>query len=225
MWIPRVHVLARQLTHRAQRHRTPHDEPDRCRHPAQQRLGAQLLAEGDRVDLEGHERLLDVGLSRSGRPPALGPQGGEPAARPGPGRTDPSLRALTTTPPPRCPLAEIEEELTTLPAAPELVDAVRAWWQAAVPAVDRPRPGRRITLAPTAFATRCLLGRSRAQLLTYTTSPTTTTRLAALTGLSLGAVSQHLAVLCEAGLVTSHRYRREVNYAAGDLGIALLERT
>lgn len=69
-----------------------------------------------------------------------------------------------------------------------------------------------------------LLGRSRAQLLTHTSSPSTTTQLAARTGLSLGVVSQHLAILRDAGLVTSHRYRREVNYTASDLGIALLER-
>ncbi|KAA2254034.1 winged helix-turn-helix transcriptional regulator [Solihabitans fulvus] len=69
-----------------------------------------------------------------------------------------------------------------------------------------------------------LLGRSRARLLGYTSSPSTTTQLAARTGLSLGAVSQHLAVLREAGLVTSSRYRREVNYTASDLGAALLDR-
>ncbi|MFG2986290.1 DUF5937 family protein [Streptomyces sp. NPDC048258] len=69
-----------------------------------------------------------------------------------------------------------------------------------------------------------LLGRSRAQVLAHTSSPSTTTRLAARTGLSLGAVSQHLAVLREAGLVTGHRYRREVHYTASDLGNALLER-
>jgi hypothetical protein len=69
-----------------------------------------------------------------------------------------------------------------------------------------------------------LLGRSRAQLLAHTHSPSTTTQLAACTGLSLGAVSRHLAILRDTGLVTSHRYRREVNYTASDLGIALLER-
>ncbi|WP_031173949.1 ArsR/SmtB family transcription factor [Streptomyces durhamensis] len=224
-------------------------------------------------------------------------------------RTAP-LKSLVRTPPPRCPLAEIEEELALLSPALGLADAVRAWWGAAVqpywpriravleadiahrtrqlaedgirqvfaslnPALtwsgdtllspDLPEPapglgGAGITLAPTAFAVRChfltedgpaqpalvyptravgtlwerrdptgdslarLLGRSRAQLLTYTSSPATTTQLAARTGLSLGAVSQHLTVLREAGLVTSHRYRREVNYAASDLGIALLER-
>ncbi|MGW3209282.1 ArsR family transcriptional regulator [Streptomyces sp. NPDC001135] len=224
-------------------------------------------------------------------------------------RTAP-LKSLVRTPPPRCPLAEIEEELAFLPPAPGLADAVRAWWGAAVqpywpriravleadiahrtrqlaedgirqvfadlnPALtwsgdtllspDLPDSaaclgGSGITLAPTAFAVGCrfltgdggaqpaliyptravgtlwerrepagdslarLLGRSRARLLALTSTPTTTTQLAARTGLSLGAVSQHLAVLREAGLVTSHRYRREVNYTASDLAIALLER-
>ncbi|MER5813318.1 helix-turn-helix domain-containing protein [Streptomyces sp. NPDC002033] len=58
-----------------------------------------------------------------------------------------------------------------------------------------------------------------------TSSPATTTRLAARTGLSPGAVSQHLGVLREAGLVTSHRYGREVHYTTSELGDALLERT
>ncbi len=69
-----------------------------------------------------------------------------------------------------------------------------------------------------------LLGRSRAAILAYTSSPSTTTQLAARTGLSLGAVSQHLTVLRSAGLVTSHRYRHEVNYTVSDLGVALMDR-
>lgn len=214
------------------------------------------------------------------------------------------------TPPPRCPLAEIEEELAVSGAPSEVNDAVLAWWRAAVQpywpriravleadvvhrtrqlaedgiqevfahlhptlrwtrdrlvSVDLP-PGESglggggITLVPTAFATRCrllpgrgrtppcvlyparavgtlwerrgtaeeglarLLGRSRAQVLADTSSPATTTQLAARTGLSLGAVSQHLAVLRDAGLVTSHRYRREVHYTASGMGLALLGR-
>ncbi|MEU8776847.1 DUF5937 family protein [Streptomyces sp. NPDC048606] len=67
-----------------------------------------------------------------------------------------------------------------------------------------------------------LLGRSRAGLLAEVAAPATTTQLAARTGLSPGAVSQHLAVLRDAGLVTGHRYGREVHYVAGDLGRALL---
>ncbi|MCX5393959.1 DUF5937 family protein [Streptomyces sp. NBC_00094] len=70
-----------------------------------------------------------------------------------------------------------------------------------------------------------LLGRSRAQLLAHTSSPSTTTGLARLTGLSPGAVSQHLAVLRDAGLVTGHRYRREVHYTASELGVTLLDLT
>lgn len=67
-----------------------------------------------------------------------------------------------------------------------------------------------------------LLGRSRATILAYTTSPCTTTQLAARTGLSAPAVSQHLGVLREAGLVTRSRYRNEVNYVVSELGSALL---
>lgn len=201
--------------------------------------------------------------------------------------------------PPRCPLAEIEEELAP---GHELAEVVLAWWEAAVkphwpriravleadvthrsrqlaedgiqqvfaglhpslrwsdgelvsPDLPADVGGAGLTLTPTAFATRChlltghpapaliyparavgtlwerrhggeglarLLGRSRAQILAFTSSPTTTTQLAARTGLSLGAVSQHLTVLRDSGLVTGHRYRHEVNYTASDLGQALL---
>ncbi|MFB7447201.1 hypothetical protein [Streptomyces sp. NPDC056194] len=119
-----------------------------------------------------------------------------------------------------------------------------------------------ITLAPSAFTTRCvllpgcpsgpppclvhparavgtlgerraepedglarLLGRSRAGLLGRTSTPTTTTGLALQTGLGMGAVPQHLAVLRDAGLVTPHRYRREAYHRASELGRALLGRT
>ncbi|MFB7611804.1 ArsR/SmtB family transcription factor [Streptomyces gardneri] len=221
----------------------------------------------------------------------------------------PELDALA--PPPRCPLAEIEEELAALTGPPELADLLLVWWRAGVrphwpriravleadlayrtrqlaedgiqevfahlhpslrwsedrlswtgPPVGRiALDGGGITLAPSAFTARCvlisgragvppclvypargigtlwerraepgdglarLLGRSRAGLLSRTSTPTTTTGLAGQTGLSLGAVSQHLAVLRDAGLVTGHRYRREVYYRASELGLALLERT
>ncbi|MFE0652918.1 ArsR family transcriptional regulator [Streptomyces sp. NPDC059534] len=221
----------------------------------------------------------------------------------------PELEALA--PPPRCPLAEIEEELAALTGPPERAEAVLAWWRAGVrphwpriravleadlayrtrqlaedgiqevfahlhpslrwaddrlaspglPAGALTLDGGGITLAPGAFTARCvlipgrdgvppclvypargtgtlwerhaepgdglarLLGRSRAGLLDRTSTPTTTTSLARQTGLSPGAVSQHLAVLRDAGLVTGHRYRREVYYRASELGLALLERT
>jgi DNA-binding transcriptional ArsR family regulator len=224
------------------------------------------------------------------------------------------------TPPPNCPLAEIEQELAVVAAAPAVLDGIRCWWTAAIEPywprmrailesdiafrarrlaedgvtglfdglhpdvawtgdrlVVRDRPGfastvdtvgrfidpggRGLPLAPSIFATGCtllcghegtpapygliypvravgtvwerrrvgtnslarLLGRSRAELLAHTSSPATTTQLAARTGLSLGTVSQHLAVLREAGLVTSSRYRREVNYTVTELGVSLLQ--
>ncbi|MFF5973419.1 DUF5937 family protein [Streptomyces sp. NPDC012769] len=213
-------------------------------------------------------------------------------------------------PAPRCPLAEIEEELAAFTGPPELADAVLDWWHAGVrpywariralleadvayrtrqlaedgiqevltrlhpatldwsggrlgsrdlPNGELPLDGGGLTLAPSAFSVRCallharpgaqpcvvyparavgtlwecrestgeglarLLGRSRAGLLTRTGTPSTTTTLAARTGLTPGAVSQHLSVLKDAGLVTAHRYRREVYYRASDLGLALLE--
>ncbi|MFI0926329.1 ArsR family transcriptional regulator [Streptomyces sp. NPDC021012] len=218
----------------------------------------------------------------------------------------PELEALA--PPPRCPLAEIEEELALFPGPPDRAEALLDWWAAGVrpywpriravleadlayrtrqlaedgiqevlahlhpslrwaedrlsgpglPARGPALDGGGITLAPSAFTTRCvllpgrkgvppclvyparavgtlwerraepgdglarLLGRSRAGLLGRTSTPATTTGLAHQTGLSVGAVSQHLAVLRDAGLVTSHRYRREVYYRASELGRALL---
>ncbi|MEU1225443.1 ArsR family transcriptional regulator [Streptomyces sp. NPDC005828] len=222
----------------------------------------------------------------------------------------PELEVLA--PPPRCPLAEIEEELALFAGPPDLAEALLGWWAAGVrpywpriravleadlayrtrqltedgiqevfahlhpslrwaedrltgpglPARGPALDGGGITLAPSAFTTRCvllpgrpsgpppclvyparavgtlwerraepedglarLLGRSRAGLLGRTSTPATTTGLALQTGLSVGAVSQHLAVLRDAGLVTSHRYRREVYYRASELGRALLGRT
>ena len=75
---------------------------------------------------------------------------------------------------------------------------------------ERPRP-------PEALA--ALLGRSRAAVLLALDRPSTTTDLARARGLSAGGVSQHLAVLRDAGLVRSHRTGRSVLYlrtAAGD---------
>ncbi|GIG62962.1 transcriptional regulator [Longispora fulva] len=219
------------------------------------------------------------------------------------------------TPPPACPLADLEEELATAsaspgPELPPLIAAVRAWWRAAVQPhwpqmravleadigyrarqlaedgfetlLDRLHPslswagdrlvaddgqtdtldvrGHGLPLTPSVFAGHRvllpvagaprphvvyparavgtlwerghqaadglarLIGRSRARLLAHTTSPASTTQLAARTGLSLGAVSQHLAVLRDGGLVAAHRYRREVLYSVTDLGTALLGR-
>ncbi|MCB5168435.1 helix-turn-helix domain-containing protein [Streptomyces bambusae] len=214
-----------------------------------------------------------------------------------------------TVPPPRCPLAGIEEELAAVadPRAPA-AGPVLAWWRTAVrphwprmravleadiahrtrrlaedgiadvfthlhpalawtgdrlvsadlPTGELALSGTGVTLVPSAFAHRCrlvpargpvppsviypargtgtlwergnspgdalprLLGRSRAGLLAEVVAPSTTTQLAARTGLTPGAVSQHLTLLRNAGLVTAHRHGREVHYVAGDLGRALL---
>jgi DNA-binding transcriptional ArsR family regulator len=67
-----------------------------------------------------------------------------------------------------------------------------------------------------------LVGQSRAALLVALDSPRSTTELAALLGISLGAVSQHLAILREAGLVCGHRVARMVLYMRSGEGDALL---
>ncbi|GAA0320031.1 DUF5937 family protein [Streptomyces polychromogenes] len=232
---------------------------------------------------------------------ALGAPGGPPPA-PGFGIG----LDLDAVPPPRCPLAGIEEELAAV--GPGAGAAVLPWWRTAVrphwprvralleadiayrtrqlaedgigevlaglhrtlawtgnrlvsaglPPGELDLRGGGVTLVPSAFTGRCrlvagrgpvppcviyparavgtlwecaggpgdglarLLGRSRAGLLAAVTAPATTTQLAARTGLSAAAVSQHLAVLRDAGLVTGHRYGREVHYVAVDLGRALL---
>lgn len=58
-----------------------------------------------------------------------------------------------------------------------------------------------------------VLGRSRTRLLTELETPAPTTELAIRTGLSSGAVSQHLTALRAAGLVSAHRSGRYVLYA------------
>lgn len=60
--------------------------------------------------------------------------------------------------------------------------------------------------APQALA--ALIGRTRAAILMLLASPQTTGGLAASLGVTPGAVSQHLAVLKDAGLVASHREGR-----------------
>jgi DNA-binding transcriptional ArsR family regulator len=73
-------------------------------------------------------------------------------------------------------------------------------------------------LAP-ADALARLLGRTRAQLLTALDTPHSTIDLAGTLGLTSGAVSQHLGVLRDAGLVDGRRVQRTVLYlrtAEGD---------
>ncbi|WP_326821223.1 ArsR/SmtB family transcription factor [Streptosporangium sp. NBC_01756] len=73
--------------------------------------------------------------------------------------------------------------------------------------------------APGALA--ALLGRTRAQILTALADPATTTALARRMELTPGAVSQHLTVLADGGLVTRRRLGREVVYRRTPVGDSL----
>lgn len=67
-----------------------------------------------------------------------------------------------------------------------------------------------------------LLGAPRARLLGCLRTPATTTSLARALGVTPSAVSQHLAVLRESGLVSRQRVGRSVPYVVSGLGLALL---
>ncbi|WDZ82708.1 helix-turn-helix domain-containing protein [Micromonospora cathayae] len=70
-----------------------------------------------------------------------------------------------------------------------------------------------------------LIGPNRATLLRHLDSPVSTSHLAALTGLPLGSVGDHLRVLLDAGVVTKRRSGREVLYWRTRLGVALVDPT
>ncbi|MEV0614856.1 metalloregulator ArsR/SmtB family transcription factor [Nonomuraea sp. NPDC050404] len=78
------------------------------------------------------------------------------------------------------------------------------------------------TRAPAGSTVR-LLGRARAELLEALRSPSTTTDLARALGITPSAVSQHLRVLRESGLVARERSGRSVLYMTTALGASLLE--
>jgi DNA-binding MarR family transcriptional regulator len=67
-----------------------------------------------------------------------------------------------------------------------------------------------------------LLGPNRADVLRILQSPTTVTQLREVLGLSLGSVSRHLSVLVDAGLASSHRVGRTVEYELTDVGRTLV---
>jgi DNA-binding transcriptional ArsR family regulator len=77
---------------------------------------------------------------------------------------------------------------------------------------------------PPAGGTVRLLGRARARLLEAVRSPATTTDLARALGVTPSAVSQHLGVLRENGLVERERAGRQVVYVITALGTSLLGR-
>jgi DNA-binding transcriptional ArsR family regulator len=78
------------------------------------------------------------------------------------------------------------------------------------------------TRPPPAGAVR-LLGRARAGLLEALRSPATTTDLARALGVTPSAVSQHLGILREGGLVARERSGRHVRYRTTTLGTSLLD--
>lgn len=67
-----------------------------------------------------------------------------------------------------------------------------------------------------------LLGGTRAALLAALTNPATTSGFADRCQVPLSAVSDHLAALGAAGLITAHRVGHAVQYQRTDLGDALL---
>jgi DNA-binding transcriptional ArsR family regulator len=67
-----------------------------------------------------------------------------------------------------------------------------------------------------------LVGRSRATILAQLDVPRSTTSLATRLELSAGTVSEHLAVLTQARLLTARRDGRRVLYARTQLGARLL---
>lgn len=71
-----------------------------------------------------------------------------------------------------------------------------------------------------------LLGRTRALVLAAIgDGSATTSQLAVLTGTSAASISQHTAVLRDAGLITSHRYRNTVHHMIAAPGSALLNKS
>jgi DNA-binding transcriptional ArsR family regulator len=67
-----------------------------------------------------------------------------------------------------------------------------------------------------------LLGRTRAAMLAALAEPATTSALAARLDVTAGAVSQHLNVLRDAGLVTTARDGRQVLHVRTSRADALL---
>ncbi|MFE5894932.1 ArsR family transcriptional regulator [Streptomyces sp. NPDC056468] len=74
---------------------------------------------------------------------------------------------------------------------------------------------------PTTEALSALIGRTRARILVTLSESATTSILARRLSMTPGAVSQHLKVLCESGLVARNRSGREVFYARSPLGDSL----
>jgi DNA-binding transcriptional ArsR family regulator len=72
-------------------------------------------------------------------------------------------------------------------------------------------------------ALAALIGRTRAGLLAILDAPLSTSEVAQRSGLSIGGVSRHLAVLRDSGLVTSQRRGHAIVHYPTPLGLSLLE--
>ncbi|MGW6054162.1 DUF5937 family protein [Streptomyces sp. NPDC055189] len=98
----------------------------------------------------------------------------------------------------------------------------------AVPRVDYPARGVatlwETAAAPAPGALAALMGRRKAAVLAALDTPAATTSLARSLGVTPSAVSQHLAVLSAAGLVSRARAGRSVLYARSELGERLIAR-
>ena len=81
------------------------------------------------------------------------------------------------------------------------------------------------TTAPNTQGLARLIGANRALLLHTLDDPRSTTQLAAISGLPIGAVGNHLKVMLDAGLVLRRRAGREVLYWRTALGDSLIATT
>jgi DNA-binding transcriptional ArsR family regulator len=184
--------------HHALAHAHGHDAPHGGGEPVQREQHAQHY--GVRADPDGREDE-DVGTEwgEHGRQcPDAGHDGSaghaaEHAADGGPGEEQAMIKLHTTT-------------QTTLryPAR-----GAGTLWETGT----RPAPGSTVRL----------LGRRRAELLETLRSPSTATDLAQALRVSPSAVSQHLRVLRESGLVAGGRSGRSVHYRTTERGLALLD--
>lgn len=105
---------------------------------------------------------------------------------------------------------------------PEAGSAFDPPWQPTVVYPARGIGGLWAESGPTASAALVrLLGANRAAILTGLDAPATTSALAHRHALAMSSVSQHLAVLRDAGLLASRRYGHQVLYERTPLGIAV----
>jgi len=106
-------------------------------------------------------------------------------------------------------------------AWPEVWAMVDPPWQ---PSIIYPPRGLGALYEPSAIAgaLEALLGRRRARILAELTAPTSTQQLAARLHASPAGVSEHLAVLRDAGLIDGRRAGRAVLYARTEAGDALV---